>query len=482
MKRLFFIPVIALFAACTSTPKNASEIDLEDFEQRISYALGADMGTNFTNVPDEIFSLLNKEELERGFYEFLTDKELKTIECRGILETALSSQTGIDTTKHNMKEISHCYGSIFGEMMRNSLVAKDAMDKVNPKIARIGFANSLVGTDTLIAVEERQTMIMNFNNDLNKFAGEEFMSKKAKENPSGNQNDEYILVENKAGTGAEINLTNEYKIVYTLTNIAGDTIISTYQDPTAPEAQNAQVVNADDIVFPEVWKKAAEKMKVGGDYTIYSSYELAFGEEGLRAPNSPNYVVQPFAAITIHSKVLSQNERYAGIKEKGKEVIAQAKKRPNTVVDPSGYILTTLEEGKGKQVDEGADVQAHYILSNSNGEVVENSYMGSAQNNQPAPSFSLNGVVKGWQLAIPKMREGGRYKLVLPYDLAYGEQGNQGIQPFETLTFEIEVIKSGAPGSLVQPRQQQQQQQQQQQFSEEQMKQLQEQLQQQQGQ
>src|SRR5690554_520239 len=477
MKKIFFIPVIALFVACNSTPKDASEIDLEDFEQRISYALGADMGTNFTNVPEEIFSLLNKDELERGFYEFLTQKELKTVECRGILESALSSPTGIDTSKYNMEVISHCYGSIFGEMMRNSLVAKNAMDKVNPEIARIGFANSLVGSDTLIGVEERQTMIMNFNNDLNKFAGEDFMIKKAKEFPDGIKNDDYILIENKPGTGALIDLSNEYNIVYTLTNIAGDTIISTYQNPSLPEAQNAQVVNGDDIVFPQVWKDAAKHMKVGGDYTIYSSYELAFGEEGLRAPNSPNYVIQPFAAVTIHSKVLSQNERFAGVKEKGKEVIAEAKKRPNTVVDPSGYILTTLEAGKGKQVKEGADVQAHYILSNSSGEVIENSYMGSAQNNQPAPSFSLKSVVTGWQLAIPKMKEGGRYKLVLPYDLAYGEQGNQGIQPYETLTFEIEIIKTGEPGSLVQPHQQQQQQ-----FSEEQMRQLQEQLQQQQGQ
>jgi len=476
MKKIFFIPAIALLTACGSTPNDASEIDLEDFEQRISYALGADMGTNFTNVPEEIFSLLNKDELEKGFYEFLTQTELKTIECRGILEAALSSPTGIDTSKYSMKEVSHCYGSIFGEMMRNSLVSKNALDKVNPSIVRIGFANSLVGSDTLIAVNERQEMIMNFNNDLNKFAGEEFIIKKSKEFPDGNQNDEYILVENKPGTGAPIDLSNEYNIVYTLTNISGDTIISTFQNPTLPEAQNAQIVNGDDIVFPEVWKKAAKHMKVGGDYTIYSTYELAFGEEGLRAPNSPNYVIQPFAAIAIHSKVLSQNERFAAIKEKGKEVLEAAKKRPNTIVDPSGFVLTTLEEGKGPKVKEGADVQAHYILSNSSGEVIENSYMGSAQNNQPAPSFSLNGVVQGWQLGIPKMREGGRYKLVLPYNLAYGEQGNQGIQPYETLTFEIEVIKSGEPGSLVQPRQQQQQ------FSEEQMRQLQEQLQQQQGQ
>ena len=476
MKKLFFIPAIAILAACSSTPKDASEINLNDFEQRISYALGADMGTNFKSVPDEIFSQLNKAELERGFYELLKNKDLKTTECNDILEAALSNQSGIDTSKYSMAEISHCYGSIFGEMMRNSLVSKDALDKVNMEIARIGFANSLVGSDTLIEIEERQKMIMNFNNDLNKFAGEKFMIKKAKENPDDVQeNEKYILIENKPGTGAPIDLNNEFNILFTLTNIAGDTIISTFQNPTLPEAQNSQIVNADDIVFPEVWKIASKHMKVGGDYTIYASYELAFGEEGLRAPSSPNYVIQPFSAIGIHTKVLSQNERFAGIKEKGREVIEAAKKRPNTIVDPSGFILTTLEEGKGNKVKEGADVQAHYILTNSSGEVVENSYMGSAQNNQPAPSFSLNGVVEGWKLAIPKMREGGRYKLVLPYDLAYGEQGNQGIQPYETLTFEIEVIKSGEPGTLVQPRQQQQ-------FSDEQMRQLQEQLQQQQGQ
>ena len=76
------------------------------------------------------------------------------------------------------------------------------------------------------------------------------------------------------------------------------------------------------------------------------------------------------------------------------------------------------------------------------------------------------------------MREGGRYRLVLPYDLGYGENGNRGIQPYETLSFEIEVIKSGAPGTLVQAQQMAPQQQ----ISPEQLKQLQEELQKQQEQ
>src|SRR5690554_4088506 len=167
MKKILFIPLIAFFVACSSTPKTASEINLTDFEQRISYALGADMGANFTNVPDEIFSLLNPAELERGFYEFLKQEELQTVECLEILEMALSNHTGIDTSTYNMNEVSHCYGAIFGEMMRKSLVSKNAMDKIKPEIARIGFAEALAGSDTLIEIGERQEMIMNFNNDLN---------------------------------------------------------------------------------------------------------------------------------------------------------------------------------------------------------------------------------------------------------------------------------------------------------------------------
>ncbi|RFC53856.1 FKBP-type peptidyl-prolyl cis-trans isomerase [Brumimicrobium aurantiacum] len=466
MKKLLFIPLAALFVGCGSNPKNASEINLDDFKQKISYSLGADMGTNFSNIPENIFSELDKSELEEGFYTFLKDVEMSTDDCREVLSTALGNPSGIDTTDYSRARVSHCYGAIFGEMLRKSLESKNAMDEVNFDIARIGFANSLVQTDTIIPLEERHQMIMDFNNDLNNIAGEDYMVELSKKHESDVQDEGYILIENKAGNGEAIDLSGEYNIVYTMTNISGDTIISTLQSQKLSDQENAQIVNVDDIVFPEAWKLAAKNMEVGGEYTIHTSYDLAYGEDGLQAPNSQSYVIQPYSALTIYSKVLSQGERFSSVKESGAQMLEEAKNQPNTVVDPSGFVLTTLEEGKGNQVNPGDDVQAHYILSNSKGQVIENSYMSSSQNNQPAPSFSLNGVVKGWQLAIPKMKEGGRYRLTLPYDLAYGAQGNQTIQPYETLSFEIEVLKAGDPGTLVKPRQQQ--------FSEEQLKQLQE--------
>lgn len=478
MRKLFLIPITALLFACgEDKPKTASDLDLEDFNQRISYALGADMAAGFAQLPDEIYNQLSKEDIENGFYDLLkADENEETTECRTVLQKALSQPQGIDTTNNTMSEISHCYGSIFGEMLRNSLDNKNAMKEVDLEIARIGFRSGLNREDTLIPIEERQQMVADFNNDMSKLAGEEFVENKSAEHPDNIEDEGYILVEKESGQGEAVDLTKEYKIKYTLTNIAGDTIISTIQDPSASDGENAQVVTANDIVFPEAWKLATDNMNVGGEYTIYAPYDLAFGEEGLARPRGDGYVVQPYSAIIIHSKVLSQYPLNFLVKERGEKVIAEAKKLPNTKVDESGYILTTLEEGEGKKIPEGSDVQAHYILKNSKGEMVENSYTSSMQRNQPAPTFSLNGVVEGWQKAVPEMRKGGRYQLVLPYDLAYGEQGNQGIQPFETLTFEMEILDFGESGTLVKPRPQQQQQ-----FTEEQMKQLQQQMQQQQG-
>jgi FKBP-type peptidyl-prolyl cis-trans isomerase len=262
-----------------------------------------------------------------------------------------------------------------------------------------------------------------------------------------------------------------------MTNAVGDTITSTTLDPNLSDLENSIVMNANDIRLPEGWKMAAKDMKVGAEYTLYIPYDLGFGEKGLMNQQSSSYVIPPFTALKVYSKVLNQYELNSIAKKRGEKVLEEAKNMPNAYVDESGYILITLEKGEGPKVPKGSDVQAHYILSNAKGEIIENSYMMAAQQGQQPPKFSLDKVVEGWQLGFQMMNKGGRYKLVLPYKLAYGEQGNGNIPPFETLTFEIEVVDFGEPGTLVKPRQQQQPQ-----MTEEQMKQIQKQMQQQQQQ
>ena len=111
---------------------------------------------------------------------------------------------------------------------------------------------------------------------------------------------------------------------------------------------------------------------------------------------------------------------------------------------PKGQPPTTLfsadiVKGGGATVAQGASVTVHYtLMAWSTGKVVESSWTGG----QPV-SFSLNGVIKGWQDGIPGMREGGRRLLVIPPALGYGATATGPIAANETLIFIVDLIKAG---------------------------------------
>ena len=102
-------------------------------------------------------------------------------------------------------------------------------------------------------------------------------------------------------------------------------------------------------------------------------------------------------------------------KQAGKEFLAENAKRSGVVVLPSGLQYEVLAEG---QV-----------------------FDSSIQRGTPAV-FGANQVIPGWVEALQLMPEGSRWKLYIPADLAYGEQGAGGSIPANaTLIFEVELIK-----------------------------------------
>jgi FKBP-type peptidyl-prolyl cis-trans isomerase len=65
---------------------------------------------------------------------------------------------------------------------------------------------------------------------------------------------------------------------------------------------------------------------------------------------------------------------------------------------------------------------------------------------EPVPLQLDGGVIPGWSYVLPKMKKGGKYKIYIPWELAYGIEGGK-----ESLCFDIELIDSAPAGTFVKP-------------------------------
>lgn len=102
----------------------------------------------------------------------------------------------------------------------------------------------------------------------------------------------------------------------------------------------------------------------------------------------------------------------------------------------SGLQIETLKEGTGAQPTAEDTVTVHYTGKLVNGDVFDS----SEQRGEPA-TFTLSDVVPGWREGVALMKVGGKSRLVLPPELAYGERGaGNRIPPNATLIFDVELL------------------------------------------
>lgn len=111
-------------------------------------------------------------------------------------------------------------------------------------------------------------------------------------------------------------------------------------------------------------------------------------------------------------------------------------KYPNAQTTPSGIRYIMVQEGTGKQPNSPtSNVTVHYT-----GTFLSNDQMFDSDRGQSA-TFNLNQVISGWTEGVQLLKEGGKIKLILPPNLAYGEGGRPGIPPNSWLVFDIELMK-----------------------------------------
>lgn len=106
---------------------------------------------------------------------------------------------------------------------------------------------------------------------------------------------------------------------------------------------------------------------------------------------------------------------------------------------PTELVIEDLIAGEGPKAKSGKTISAHYVgVAYSTGEEFDASW------NRGAPldfRLGIGQVIEGWDKGIEGMRVGGRRRLVIPPDLAYGDRGaGSAIRPGETLIFVVDLV------------------------------------------
>jgi FKBP-type peptidyl-prolyl cis-trans isomerase len=119
------------------------------------------------------------------------------------------------------------------------------------------------------------------------------------------------------------------------------------------------------------------------------------------------------------------------------EAAKPASPATGTVTLPSGLQYDVLTPGSGRTPGATDSVTVHYRGTLTDGTEFDSSY----GRGEPA-TFPVNRVIRGWTEALQLMKEGDKWRLTIPPQLAYGERGVPGRIPANsTLVFEVELIR-----------------------------------------
>ena len=102
-------------------------------------------------------------------------------------------------------------------------------------------------------------------------------------------------------------------------------------------------------------------------------------------------------------------------------------------------LIEDLVVGSGAPAEAGQDIVVHYVGRLADGTQFDSS---RARRDPLELALGAGDVIKGWDQGLPGMKVGGKRRLTIPPELAYGDQGLAGvIPPKATLVFEVELLE-----------------------------------------
>jgi FKBP-type peptidyl-prolyl cis-trans isomerase FklB len=175
---------------------------------------------------------------------------------------------------------------------------------------------------------------------------------------------------------------------------------------------------------------------MGSGVTSLEYADLAAGIKDVLEKNQPQISYQE--AQQVLGKFFSElEENIAGeAKAAGEAFLAENAKREGVKVTESGLQYEVMDATIGQKPKATDKVRVHYEGTLIDGTVFDSSYKRGE-----SITFGLNQVIKGWTEGLQLMSVGSKYKLYIPYQLAYGERGaGANIPPYAALIFIVELL------------------------------------------
>jgi FKBP-type peptidyl-prolyl cis-trans isomerase len=164
---------------------------------------------------------------------------------------------------------------------------------------------------------------------------------------------------------------------------------------------------------------------------MMEAFKDVFSDQDLKiAPQEAQRIVQQYKQQVMEKKS-------AQAKAEGSNFLEQNKQKEGVKETESGLQYQILRAGSGKSPRPGQKVTVHYT-----GKLIDGTVFDSSEERGEPITFGVNQVIAGWTEALQLMQEGDRWRLFIPYNLAYGERGaGAQIPPYATLIFDVELLK-----------------------------------------
>ena len=189
------------------------------------------------------------------------------------------------------------------------------------------------------------------------------------------------------------------------------------------------------ISLGESLKKQAVKLNLPALYqgieAVLNDTKPALAEEEMQK------IITDFQHKKIAKRDAKKKAQGANNMEAGQAFLAENKKKEGVITLDSGLQYKVITSGKGKTPKATDTVSTHY-----RGTLIDGTEFDSSYSRGKPTSFPVNRVIAGWTEALQLMKEGDKWELYIPSNLAYGERGaGANIGPNSTLIFEIELIE-----------------------------------------